>query len=81
MKAIQVHQFGNFEAIKLKEIAAKSPQPGHVIVRVYAAGVNPADWYVVNGLFQIPPTPGFEAAGEIIAVHESVTKQCKRAGE
>ncbi len=34
--------------------------------------MNPADWYVVNGMFQIPPalpfTPGFEAAGEIIAV-------------
>lgn len=77
MKAIQVHQFGNFEAIKLEEIAIKSPQPGQVIVRVYAAGVNPADWYVVNGLFQIPPalpvTPGFEAAGEVIAVHDSVT--------
>lgn len=77
MKAIRVHQFGNLKAIKLDEIPDLQPQLGQVIVRVYAAGVNPADWYVVNGLFQIPPalpfTPGFEAAGEIVAVHESVT--------
>ena len=77
MKAIRVYQFGNPEAIKLDETPDLQPQPGQVVVQVYAAGVNPADWYAVNGLFQIPPalpfTPGFEAAGEIVAVHESVT--------
>jgi NADPH:quinone reductase len=77
MKAIRVHQFGNPEAIKLDETPDLDFSPGQVVVRVYAAGVNPADWYVVNGLFQIPAvlpfTPGFEAAGEIVAVHESVT--------
>ncbi len=77
MKAVQAHQFGNPQAIQLNELSALQPQPGQAIVQIHAAGVNPADWYVVNGLFQIPPTlpftPGFEAAGEVVAVHESVT--------
>lgn len=72
MKAIQVHQFADSTAIQLQEVAPAQPKTEQVVVRVRAAGVNPADWYVVNGMFQIPPalpfTPGFEAAGEIIAV-------------
>lgn len=71
MKVLQVQNFANPAAIAIQTI--DDPQPGadQVVVRVCAAGVNPADWYVVNGLFQLPPTlpfiPGFEAAGEIIA--------------
>jgi NADPH:quinone reductase len=72
MKALQVHNFADQTAIQIQSIADPQPSAEQVVVRVQAAGVNPADWYVVNGLFQIPPVlpfaPGFEAAGEIIAV-------------
>jgi NADPH:quinone reductase len=77
MKALQIQQFANTAAIQVQEVAALQPLANQVIVKVSAAGVNPADWYVVNGLFQIPPalpfTPGFEAAGEIISVGAEVT--------
>jgi NADPH:quinone reductase len=77
MKAIHVKQFADVSAIQIQTVSDPQPTANQVIVRVRAAGVNPADWYVVNGLFQIPPvlpfTPGFEAAGEILSVGVSVT--------
>jgi NADPH2:quinone reductase len=79
MKAIQVHQFAEPTEIQLQEVAPAQPKPDQVVVRVRAAGVNPADWYVVNGMFQIPPalpfTPGFEAAGEVITAGSQTNLQ------
>jgi NADPH:quinone reductase len=79
MKALQVKSFADPTAIQVQEVADHQPTADQVVVRVRAAGVNPADWYVVNGLFQIPPklpfTPGFEAAGEIIAAGSTTSLQ------
>jgi NADPH:quinone reductase len=79
MKALQVQKFADPTTIAVQEISDRAPNADQVVVRVHAAGVNPADWYVVNGLFQIPPTlpftPGFEAAGEIIAVGSATNLQ------
>jgi NADPH2:quinone reductase len=78
MKAIQVHQFGGPEVLQLLEIPTSKPGPGQVLVRVYAAGVNPYDTYMRNGTYAIkPPLPythGSDAAGVIEAVGEGVTK-------
>jgi NADPH:quinone reductase len=71
MRALQVQKFADPTAIQVQETIDLQPTADQVLVRVRAAGVNPADWYVVNGMFQIPSalpfTPGFEAAGEVIA--------------
>lgn len=79
MKALQVLKFADPTAIAVQDVSDRAPNADQVLVRVHAAGVNPADWYVVNGLFQIPPalpfTPGFEAAGEIIAVGSATDLQ------
>jgi NADPH:quinone reductase len=79
MKALQVKKFADSTAIQVQTIADPQPTADQVVVRVKAAGVNPADWYVGNGLFQIPPvlpfTPGFEAAGEIVAVGSAANLQ------
>jgi NADPH2:quinone reductase len=78
MKAIQVHQFGGPEVLKLQEVPTPKPGPGQVLVRVHAAGVNPYDTYMRNGTYAIKPplpyTPGSDAAGVIEAVGEGVTK-------
>lgn len=72
MKAFCVHQSGATGVQQLEDVPPLQPGDGQLLVRVHAAGVNPADWYVVNGLFEIPPvlpfTPGFEAAGEVVQV-------------
>jgi NADPH2:quinone reductase len=53
------------------------PGQGEVLIRVTAAGVNFADISRAHGTFlggpQPPYVPGFEAAGEIVAVGEGVT--------
>lgn len=83
MKAIQVHQFGGPEVLQLQEIPTPKPGPGEVLVRVHAAGVNPYDTYMRNGTYAVKPalpyTPGSDAAGEIEAVGEGVTRFRKDA--
>jgi len=78
MKAIQVHEFGGPEVLKLEEIPTLKPRPGQVLVRVHAAGVNPYDTYMRAGTYAIKPplpyTPGSDAAGTVEALGEGVTK-------
>jgi NADPH2:quinone reductase len=78
MKAIQVHQLGGPEVLKIQELPTPKPQAGEVLVRVHAAGVNPYDTYMRAGTYAIKPalpyTPGSDAAGVIEAVGEAVRK-------
>ena len=78
MKAIQVHEFGGPEVLKLDEIATPKPGAGQVLVKVHAAGVNPYDTYMRSGTYAIKPplpyTPGSDAAGVVEAVGDGVKK-------
>jgi NADPH:quinone reductase len=58
MKAIVVHEFGGPEVLRLEEIPTPKPAAGEVLVRIHAAGVNPYDTYMRNGVYAIkPPLP------------------------
>jgi len=76
MKAIRVHAFGGPEVLQLDDIDEPSPGPGEVVVRVHAAGVNPADTYMRTGTYRIVPDlpyiPGGDAGGVIDAVGPGV---------
>jgi NADPH2:quinone reductase len=78
MKAIQVHEFGGPENLKLDEIPTPKPAAGQVLVRVHGAGVNPYDTYMRAGTYAIKPplpyTPGSDAAGVVEAVGDGVKK-------
>ncbi|TAM75522.1 NADP-dependent oxidoreductase [bacterium] len=52
MRAFAIDQLR--EAGSLHELAMPEPAPDHVVVRVRAAGVNPADWKLRDGLFGMP---------------------------
>jgi NADPH2:quinone reductase len=73
-----VHQFGGPEALRLEETADPEAGRGQVLVRVAAAGVNPVDTYIRAGAYAVKPalpyTPGSDAAGEVEAVGEGVTR-------
>jgi NADPH2:quinone reductase len=77
MKAIVVHEFGAPEVLKLEEIEKPVPGPGQLLVRIRAAGVNPADTYMRSGNYArkpaLPYTPGVDGAGVVEAVGADVT--------
>lgn len=49
MRAVRLHEYGDFDVLAVEEIEAPEPGQGQVSVRVRAAGVNPIDWKVVHG--------------------------------
>ena len=79
MQAIRVHQYGGPDQLTLEQVPRPQPQAGEVLVRVYAAGVLPADWKVRQGLFQayrpttFPYIPGSAIAGIVEEVGPGVT--------
>ena len=78
MKAIQVHEFGGPEVLKLEEIPTPQPAAGQVLVRIHAVGVNPYDTYMRNGTYAVKPplpyTPGSDGAGTVETVGSGVAK-------
>jgi NADPH:quinone reductase-like Zn-dependent oxidoreductase len=79
MRVIQIHSYGGPEQLKLEEMSRPVPQAGEVLVRVHAAGVNPMDWKIRQGLMQairpvtFPFIPGLEVAGVVEAPGPGVT--------
>ena len=77
MKAIRVREFGPPEVMHIEELPDLRPGPEQVVVRVRAAGVNPADTYMRSGMYarkpSLPYTPGLDAAGVVESVGEGVT--------
>jgi NADPH2:quinone reductase len=78
MKAIRVHKFGGPEVMQIEELPAPKPAAGQVLVKVHAAGVNPADTYARTGNYailpQLPYTPGTDGAGVVESIGEGVSK-------
>ncbi len=55
MKAIRVHEFGGPEVLRYEEAPLPELEPGEVLVRVRAIGMNPPDWYLRDGYTNLPP--------------------------
>ena len=49
MKAIVQDRFGPPEVLRLTDTSLPEAGVGEVLVRVHAAGLNPADWHIVRG--------------------------------
>jgi NADPH:quinone reductase-like Zn-dependent oxidoreductase len=79
MRVIHVHRYDGPEQLKLEEKPRPEPQAGEVLLRVHAAGVNPIDWKIRQGLMResrpvtFPYTPGIEVAGVVAEVGPAVT--------
>ncbi|GAB7039859.1 MULTISPECIES: NADP-dependent oxidoreductase [Catenuloplanes] len=75
MKAIRLHEHGGPEVLRYEDAPMPEPKPGEVLVRVHAAGINPPDWYVRDGMttmpgetestFALPMTPGTDVSGVV----------------
>ncbi len=79
MQAIRYHEYGGPEVLRLEQVERPSPDVDQVLVRVKAAGVNPADWKMRAGLFKafrqvnLPLVPGLEGAGTAESLGPGVT--------
>jgi NADPH:quinone reductase-like Zn-dependent oxidoreductase len=79
MQAARIHDYGGPEQIVIEQAPRPEPKAGEVLVRLKAAGVNPADWKVRAGYFKqfmplaFPWIPGMEGAGIVEAVGPNVT--------
>lgn len=90
MKALVQDEYGSAEVMELREIDKPELGDHDVLVRVRAAGVNPADWAVMRGLPYVArpayglrepkhAVRGSDVAGQVEAVGSGVTRF--RAGD
>ena len=81
MKAVQINQYGDNSVIEINEEAAKPEvSAGKVLVEIYTASVNPADWKIREGYLkemlqlEFPAILGVDFSGVVAEVGESVSE-------
>jgi len=79
MQAVVCEAFGGPEVLALREVPDPPPPgPGEIQVRMGARGVQYVDVLMLAGKYQFRPEPPFvpgnEAAGEVVAVGDGVTR-------
>ncbi|WP_062206204.1 quinone oxidoreductase family protein [Demequina salsinemoris] len=74
MRAIQISATGGPEALTVVDMPEPTPEPGRVLVRSAAIGVNFIDTYHRSGAYPVPLpyVPGREGAGVVTHVGEDV---------
>jgi NADPH:quinone reductase-like Zn-dependent oxidoreductase len=80
MRAVRIGGYGGPEVMSVADVPMPGrPGPGKVLVKVAAAGVNPADWKIRAGYLRdflpltFPATLGSEIAGVVEAVGDGVS--------
>ncbi|GGX90599.1 NADP-dependent oxidoreductase [Streptomyces fructofermentans] len=76
MRAISQDVLGGPEVLKEVELEVPEPGPSEILVRVYAAGLNPTDWKhrAGGGFLRTPPfVLGWDVSGVVEAVGLGVT--------
>jgi NADPH2:quinone reductase len=82
IQQIVIPTFGDAEVLELQTGTVKPPSEGEVVVEVAFAGVNPIDvktraglgWAAEQNGDKLPWVPGYDIAGKVIAVGDSVTE-------
>jgi len=83
MKAIVYTKYGPPEVLQLKEVEKPIPKENEVLVKVFAASANPADWHMIRGepkfarlTFGLTKPkkiiPGIDIAGKVEAIGANV---------
>lgn len=85
MKAIIYTEYGSPDVLQLKDVEKPSPKDDEILVKIYAASANAADWHLMraepflarleNGLLKPKNTKlGADVAGRVEAVGKNVTQ-------
>ena len=79
IQAVHAHDYGGPEVLVVEQSPRPEPDADQVLIRLKAAGVNPADWKMRAGLYKqfmqlnFPWTPGMEGSGIVEAFGANVT--------
>lgn len=74
MKAVRIHEYGGPDVLQYEDAPRPEPKSGELLVKVYAAGINPVDWKLRTGNLKerwplpLPFILGFDVAGTIEAL-------------
>jgi NADPH:quinone reductase-like Zn-dependent oxidoreductase len=84
MKAVQLHEFGGPEVLRLEDAPRPTPASDEVLVRVHAASLNPPDLYLRDGYRALPAEwrpdatfpliLGTDVSGVVAAVGDNVSQ-------
>ncbi len=77
MKAVRIHKYGGTDVLTYEDAPRPEPKDDEVLIRVHAAGVNPADWQIRSGKRFVLKEPfslilGFDVSGVVETVGSSV---------
>ena len=78
MKAVKIDQYGDERVLQVVDVPMPQPARDEVLIKVYAASVNPMDWKIRDGAgvrfgMHLPIFLGGEIAGVVAQVGEDVT--------
>jgi len=80
MKAVAIHEFGGREKLQVMDLPVPEVHDGEILLRVKAAGVNPVDWKIREGLLKdvfphkFPLILGWDAAGIVTKTGKGVSR-------
>src|SRR6516165_4294148 len=75
MKAIVITRPGGPEVLEVRDVPEPAPEPGKVLVRVQAGGVNFADLMTATGAYPGTPKPPLVAGREFAGVEEATGRR------
>lgn len=79
MKALTFSRYSKVPEYAFMDVPVPIVKPNELLVKVYAASINPIDNMIPTGMFkavlnfQLPTTLGSDLAGEVVAVGKKVT--------
>ena len=80
MKAFILKRYGKSDQFAFADIPRPTIKPDEMLVKVYAADLNPIDYIISKGTFkpilkfQLPATMGSDLAGVVMEVGSRVTR-------
>ncbi len=76
MKAMTLHQYGDFDVFQLEQIEVPRPSSGEVLVKVQAVSINPVDykWRKGGPFKDFPVILGWDISGTVTTLGPGVTE-------
>src|ERR1700722_9040278 len=78
MQAVRFDEYGGADVLKVVDVPTPEPGPGQVLVQVKAAGINPGEGKIRDGLLDaifpatFPSGEGSDLAGVVVAIGDGI---------